>query len=250
MTGSLISHAYFIGDVHMDRRYPEREISFCRLLDEVARTKPDHLFLMGDLFEFWFGYEKVMFCEHLKAIMKIGQITEKGIPVTYITGNHDFYPGRVFEGILGISVEKDPIRVLIGSHSVYLAHGDEINKADIRYRIVRAFLRSPISQTMFRLFLPPTIAWYIGHATSDSSRKYRSQKERPVTEDIFNDFCKIESATGIDTVIHGHNHDPGIRQWEGSGRELTIIDSGDWLGTQGHYVEFINDQFRCKTWPF
>jgi len=251
MNDLVISHAYFIGDVHMDKRHPERERAFCLLLDEIIKKKPDHVFFMGDLFEFWFGYKKVMFSEHLKAVMKIEQILEKKIPVTYFVGNHDFNPGRVFEDILGVSVEQKPMRIKIGKFLVYLSHGDEINISDKKYLFIRRIIRNSFAQWLFRTFIPPSIAYRIGHMTADTSRKYSGDKDRPVPEDVFSEFCRREAARGVDIVLHGHNHDPGVRtSEEGEFGKLQIFDSGDWLKDKGHYIEFIDNQFRCRIWPF
>jgi len=244
-----IAHAYFIGDVHLDVRRPEREAAFCNLLDSVRKEKPDHVFLMGDLFEFWFGYSRIMFSGHLKAVLKIAQLSEAGIPVTYLVGNHDFRPGPVFRDILGVHVAFHPLRVHIGSHFAYVSHGDEINTADRKYRLIRGLLRNPVTQTLFRCCVPPSVAWYIGRGTSHSSRRINARRERPIPEEIFRSFVSREAANGIDIVIHGHNHDPGMRTVTAGGRPVTIIDSGDWLGGRGHYVAFSDDTFRCRTWP-
>ncbi len=250
METAAISHAYFVGDVHLDDRKPAREKAFCRLLDLILQEKPDHVFLMGDIFEFWFGYHNVMFSKVLKPVAKIAQLTDAGIPVTYCVGNHDFKPGPVFEKILGVRVEFAPFRITLGSHRVYLAHGDEINTADLGYRFIRSIFRNPVTQFMFQHFIPASLAWYIGRRTSDSSRILTSSRERPIPEKAFDAFCRRELDNRVDVVVHGHNHDPGIRSREIDGRKITIIDSGDWLGDRGHFVVFKNDEFLCKSWPF
>ncbi|HPQ40714.1 MAG TPA: UDP-2,3-diacylglucosamine diphosphatase [bacterium] len=244
-----INHAFFVGDVHLDTRHSDREVAFCRFLDHIREQRPDHVYLLGDLFEFWFGYSKVMFSTHLRTIMKIARLTENGIPVTYLVGNHDFRPGPVFSDILGVRIEMDVIRIRLGSHQVYVAHGDEINFADWKYRMIRHLLRNPVTQTLFRFIVPPSAAWHIGRCTSDSSRKLNAERERPIPEPVFRSFIAREAERGIDTIIHGHNHDPGIRRITHEDRTVTLIDSGDWLGVQGHYVEFVDDTFRCETWP-
>ncbi|MBN1879418.1 UDP-2,3-diacylglucosamine diphosphatase [bacterium] len=245
-----ISYAFFVGDVHLDDRNPMREKAFCEFLDMVRSEKPDHVFLMGDIFEFWFGYRNVMFSRVLKPVIKIAQLSDAGIPVTYLVGNHDFKPGPVFRDILGVRIEYHPVRVTLGSQYVYLAHGDEINADDIGYRFIRAVFRHPVSQWLFQHFIPASLAWYIGRGTSDSSRKLNGRRERFIPEKAFDAFCRRELSREVNTVIHGHTHDPGIRSRETGGKSLRIIDSGDWLGEQGHYVVFRNDEFQCKTWPF
>ncbi|MBN1297266.1 UDP-2,3-diacylglucosamine diphosphatase [bacterium] len=249
MNETSISHAYFIGDIHLDTRRPERESAFCALMDWVRERRPDHVFLMGDLFEFWFGYSTVMFSRHLRAIMKIGQLTETGIPVTYLPGNHDFRPGPVFEDILGVRVEPGILRIRMGSHAVYIAHGDEINVSDWKYMVIRKLLRNRAIQELFRFGVPVSVAWQFGRGTSYSSRAITRERERPIPNPVFQAFIEREQVRGIDTIIHGHNHDPGIRRHNTGRGMVTIIDCGDWLGKQGHFVEYADDAFRCMTWP-
>lgn len=244
-----INRAYFIGDVHLDTRHADREAAFCRLLEHIRVNRPDHVFLMGDIFEFWFGYSKIMFSSHLRTVMKIAELTAARIPVTYLVGNHDFRPGPVFSDIIGVQVEMGILRIHMGSHYVYIAHGDEINRSDWKYRLIRGLLRNSVSQSMFRFLVPPGLAWHIGRRTSDSSRKLNAERERPIPETVFQDFIAREADKGIDTIIHGHNHDPGTREIRHNDRTVRIIDSGDWLGETGHYVEFSDDTFRCRTWP-
>jgi UDP-2,3-diacylglucosamine hydrolase len=249
MENRAISHAIFVGDVHLNDRKPEREIAFCRFMDWVLETSPDHVFLMGDIFEFWFGYRYVMFSQVLKPLTKIAQITDAGIPVTYLVGNHDFKPGFVFTNLLRVTVNQEPVRMTLGGQRVYISHGDEINTADRPYMMTRAVYRSKIAQFLFQHFVPVSLAWHIGRVLSDTSRQFTGKREKTIPPEVFNSFCRREIAEGVSLVIHGHNHDPGERVMEMESGTLRLIDTGDWLGDCGHYVEYIDGTFHCKTWP-
>jgi UDP-2,3-diacylglucosamine hydrolase len=250
MEKTSISHAIFVGDVHLDDRHPMREKAFCQFLDMIREIRPDHVFLMGDIFEFWFGYKYCMFSRILRPVAKIAQLTDSGIPVTYLVGNHDFKPGPVFSDLLQVDVKMTPLRLDLGSHRLYLSHGDEINTSDKKYMFTRAVFRHPMAQFLFQHLIPISWAWFIGRGVSDSSRKYSNNRERPVPSDVFEAFCGREMDNGIDVAIHGHNHDPGERVYESGGQRITIIDSGDWLTDRGYYVEFKDNTFQCKIWPF
>mgnify|MGYP001549694170 CR=1 FL=1 len=249
MIAKEIRHAFFIGDVHLDSRKPDREKAFCRLLDSVVESHPDQVFLMGDIFEFWYGYKKVMFSEYVIPVIKIHKLVESGIPVAYMSGNHDFHPGMVFEEKLKIEVFHEPVRVKIEDHYVYVAHGDQINASDWKYLLLRKTLRNPIMQFLWETFVPPSLAWYIGRGTSDSSRKLSDDSERPISKDDFDSFCRREVGAGVNVVLHGHNHNQGVRTWEEDGKKLKVIDTGAWLGEKGHYIEYVDGEFICRQWP-
>lgn len=250
MTPEKIQRAIFVGDVHLDTRQPARQDAFCRFLEHIPELKPDHLFFLGDLFEFWFGYDTVMFSGYLQAVRKIWDLKDRGIPITYLTGNHDFCLGDVFENQIGLNVQHAPVRMAMGDQIVHISHGDQINSADWKYAIVRATLRHSLVQAAFRAVIPPALAWYLGRGTSDSSRKISSDRDRPIPAEVFDDFCRLEISRGTTTVVHGHNHNPGIRTWDSAEGSLQIIDSGSWLKDRGHYVEFSNNGFQVKEWPF
>jgi UDP-2,3-diacylglucosamine hydrolase len=242
--------AIFVGDVHLDDRNPVREKAFCRFLDMVRNRKPGHVFLMGDIFEFWFGYRYVMFAKLIKPMAKIAELRDAGIPVTYVVGNHDFKPGPVFTDILQIGVEMQPVRMDLGDERLYISHGDEIDFTDRSYLLMRSIFRNSAVQFLFQHFVPVSWAWLIGRTLSDSSRKITGGKESRIPGDVFDTFCRREVQDGVTVIIHAHHHEHGERIWEHDGKKLRIIDVGDWLGDCGHYVEFKDGVFQCRTWPF
>ncbi len=250
MKSKEITHAIFVGDVHLSDRHPQREAAFCKFMDWVCDSGADHVFLMGDIFEFWYGYRYVMFSQVLKPVSKIALITDSGISVTYLVGNHDFKPGYVFTDILNVNVCTEPLRINIGNECVYVSHGDEINTADRSYMLTRAIFRSKWAQFLFQHFIPVSLAWHIGRALSDTSRKYTGKRQKRVPSEVFKSFCNRERSAGVTVVIHGHNHDPGERVVQLESGTLRLIDTGDWLGECGHYVEYKNGNFECKSWPF
>jgi UDP-2,3-diacylglucosamine hydrolase len=241
-----IAKAYLFGDVHLDARFPDRERAFCRLLDTIQNDKPDAVFMLGDIFEFWFGYKNVMFAPPIKAVAKIAALACAGIPVTYIVGNHDFRPGPVFTDYLGIQVAYNPVRVRLGEFDVYISHGDEINTADRGYLFLKSILRSKTAQLLFHI-IPASWAWHIGRGTSDTSRKITENK-KDIPPEIYHRFLADRAAEGIGVVIHGHTHLPGITPMTFDRSKLLVINSGHWFGP-GYYVLFADGRFELKEMP-
>ncbi|MGB3977308.1 MAG: UDP-2,3-diacylglucosamine diphosphatase [bacterium] len=250
MESLTFTDAIFVGDVHLDDRNPTREQAFCRFLDMVRDKKPDHVFLMGDIFEFWFGYKYAMFSKVIRPVAKIAELRDAGIPITYLVGNHDFKPGYVFTDILRVKVEMRPLRIDVGAERLYISHGDEIDTSDRLYLLMRSVLRNRAVQFVFQHAVPVSLAWLLGRSLSDSSRKANFKKDRRIPDAVFDSFCRREKQNGVTVILHGHNHDPGLRTWNSGNDNLTIIDVGDWLGDCGHYVEYKDGLFQCKTWPF
>ncbi|MBN1354858.1 UDP-2,3-diacylglucosamine diphosphatase [bacterium] len=234
---------YFVGDVHLDARIPAREKAFCRFLDYVLGEKPDALYLMGDIFEFWFGYRTVMFAETIRVVSKLAAISEGGTRITYITGNHDFNPGPVFSRYLGFDIATGPVFLDLGTQRVYVSHGDEINTEDRGYRFLKSILRNGTMQMLFRI-IPASWAYYIGRFVSDVSRKH-TQKITDIPPHVYAAFSDRIAESGFDVVIHGHTHKPEMKTLDVSGKQLLMINSGHWFGP-GYYVVYENGKFRLN----
>ena len=240
------NRAVITGDVHLDPRVPSREIAFCRFLDWVIDYRPDALFLLGDVFEFWFGYDSIMFSRFLRPVVRLGTIRNLGIEIHYLVGNHDFLPWRVFSEYLDVHVHNDPIRVLFGETLTYLSHGDEINTEDRGYLFLKSVLRNSVAQRLFRL-IPASIAWHMGRLTSDTSRKY-TQHKNEMSPATFDRFALDLAEQNVTTIIHGHTHHPMDRVMTYGERRIRHINAGHWFGP-GHYVLADSGAFELKTIP-
>lgn len=238
------NRAYIVGDVHLDARIPSRERAFCRFLDLVRDEKPDALFLLGDIFEFWFGYSSVMFSRFIHPIVKLGAIRDLGVPIHYLVGNHDFLPGPVFSDYLDFTIHEDPIRVLFGNTMTYLSHGDEINIEDRGYLFLKSILRNRMAQRMFRV-IPASLAWYLGRFTSDTSRSYTKMK-REMSIEVFENFARSLVQEHVSVIVHGHTHTPMDRILHFDCGQIRHINAGHWFGP-GHYVEYSGGNFKLNT---
>ena len=139
---------YFISDAHLgssadpatDAPRLERLLPFLRHVREKGAA---HLYIVGDLFDFWFEYAHVMPWRHAGILTEIRAVVDSGVPVTFLGGNHDWWVGPVFEEFAGMTVHREGITVEHQGVRMYLHHGDGLaSKGDSGYVVLKAVLRN------------------------------------------------------------------------------------------------------------
>ena len=148
---------FFISDVHLGLHDKEREkqkeqhlLSFLSSIENTA----EQLFIIGDLFDYWFEYKYVIPRGYHHTISKLGNLVEKGIHIHYIAGNHDFWLQDFFPKELGIPVYKEPFGITLHGKKFYFHHGDGLALRDTGYRILKKILRSKINIFLYSFLHP------------------------------------------------------------------------------------------------
>lgn len=148
---------YFTSDHHFgipDReRSLQRELRFVRWLGQIA---PDahQLYIMGDLFDFWFEYRTVVPRGYALLFGALAEMVQNGIEVHYFRGNHDMWAFNYFEQELGFTMHRHPEFKTLGSKNFYLAHGDGLGPGDRGYKLLKKVFASPVNQWLFRQLHP------------------------------------------------------------------------------------------------
>ena len=170
---------YFISDVHLgllerqtDRK---REDLLLKVLDKISIDAKE-IFLVGDIFDYWFEYKEVVPSHFYRTLNKIDELKQKGIPITYIMGNHDFGHKSFFLNEFNIKIERGDIERIIEGKKFYISHGDGKSKNDIGYLILKKILRSPISNFLFRL-IHPDLGIKLAKGSSSTSRDHTDKKD-------------------------------------------------------------------------
>jgi UDP-2,3-diacylglucosamine hydrolase len=170
---------YFISDVHlgMGNKQQEREkedqlLGFLRSI----LPKAERLFIVGDLFDFWFEYTTVIPKGFHRTLASIQEYTERGIPVHYLAGNHDFWMGDYFKTELGMQLHFEPFEISVDGKRLFLHHGDGLALNDLGYRMIKPVLRNRLNIWLYR-WLHPDIGVKLAKGSSRSSRQYTSNKE-------------------------------------------------------------------------
>jgi len=217
---------YFISDAHLGSNSPEKEkLKEKRLLDFLERIKDDcqALYILGDLFEFWFEYKNAIPKEHFPVLMKLKEFSDSGIPVTYLVGNHDFWLGDFLSEQIGIKIVKKPISVEQQRKRIYLIHGDGLAKKDIGYRILKKILRNRVNIWLYRL-LPPDFGIPLAKKVASFSRDKTQARNKEFLRD-YEEFAEEKIKQGYDAVIIGHTHQPCFEELD----KGVYINLGDWF---------------------
>ena len=237
---SAVMRAIFIADAHLRH---EGDENYRLLMEFLAglRGTVDTLYILGDLFEFWIGYETVPFTHYLPILKRLQELAESGTEIVYLEGNHDFHMGPFFTETLGARVHPRPALVSIGGKRVYLCHGDEVNRRDYTYRLLRLILHSSLVRAATRV-VPPSVASWIADRMSHGSRKnHGRRRQRWDYPAILRAFAAQRFREGCDVVVSGHFHIPFLD--EAGGRILLSL--GDWI-THYTYGEWRDGTLTLK----
>jgi UDP-2,3-diacylglucosamine hydrolase len=217
---------YFLSDVHLGVGSKEQEAlkqkRLTALLDEIGEQKGT-LFIVGDLFDFWYEYRHVVPAGHHRIITALENLVEKGIEVSYLAGNHDFAIGRSFSEMLGIQVVRDDLTFQHDGKRFYLYHGDGLALNDRGYRMLKAVLRNRFAQWAFR-WIHPDVGIALAHRTSHGSREYTKGKDFGESDGMLAE-ARSKISNGMDYVIMGHRHIPAMHELDGG----VYVNLGDWI---------------------
>lgn len=220
--------AIFIADAHLRR---EEDENYRLLLQFLAglRGSIDVLYILGDLFEFWIGYERAPYPHYLPVLELLGELRESGVEIVYFEGNHDFHLGPAFTGRLGVRVYPGPATIELDGRRVHLCHGDEVNRRDYPYRLLRLMLHGGLTRALTHV-VPPAVAAGIAERMGRKSKQnHGRRRQRWDYAALLRAYAAERFAEGCEVVISGHFHLPLFEQQAGT----TLICLGDWLS---HYT--------------
>ncbi len=230
--------ALFIADAHL--RHPQDE-NYRRLLDFLDQQAGslDALFLLGDIFEFWVGYQHVVFSEHLPLLSRLQQLANTGCKLYYVEGNHDFNLGGFFTETLNCTVVPDQQIIDWNNKKIFICHGDLADPEAKSYRLLRTFWRSTFLKYLAKI-IPADATWRFGNFLCDLSRKKKRQHRDP--SPILLPYANRSLQQGADSFVCGHFHYPLQTSSDG----LEIVALGDWI-EQFSYLELNDNVFTLKS---
>lgn len=231
----------FIADAHLKRPEHPNYRTLIRFL-EALPADTDTLFLLGDIFEFWIGNPKPVYSHYREIIDCLKNVRGRGVRIVYFEGNHDFHLTRFFREQLQAEVYRGGAVLEIGGQKVYLCHGDEINRADYRYRVFRMLLHNPMVEALVPFFSRRLAASAAASLSSRSSKKRDYRRKRWDYREILGRFARERFASGCQTVITGHYHIP----FRAGAPGRLFISIGDWI-TQYSYAQWLDGEFTLHT---
>lgn len=231
---------YFASDFHLGAPGKtttlDREKRVVRWLDSIRREARE-VFLVGDIFDFWFEYRKVVPRGFTRLLGKLAELTDSGVKVTLVTGNHDMWMFGYLKKELNVAVYKKPIIRTFNGKRFLIGHGDGLGPGERGYKIMKGIFRSRVLQWLFAR-LHPNLAFAIGHTWSRKSR-YNQGEEPPPFRGEDKEYqvlwCKEKlQSEHFDYFIMGHRHLALDIKLNETSRYINL---GDWLNLFS-YAEF------------
>ena len=233
-----MSKIYFASDLHLG--VPNREKSlvreklFVQWLDEI-KNDAEAIYLVGDIFDFWFEYKKAVPKGYVRLLGKLAEISDLGIPIHIFTGNHDMWLFDYLEDEINAHIYREPIEVSLKGKSFFIGHGDGLGPGDKSYKLIKKIFKNKLCQWLFERIHPNlgiSIAQYWSKkrriANGKKNESYHGEKE------WLTQFCKEKMKTiEVDYFIFGHRHLPLEVDL---GNNTIYINLGEWVNYNSYAV--------------
>ena len=223
---------YFVSDSHLgvpDAQHSMiREKKLVSWLDGIAPEASD-IFLLGDIFDFWFEYSMVVPKGYVRLLGKLAEIVETGVRVHYFTGNHDMWQSDYFQSELGVKVYHCPAEFNLQGKHCYVGHGDGLGPGDTLYKLQKKLFASKMARKLFS-FIHPGIGIRLALFLSWKSRKSNEKTDTRFLgadkESLVLYSKELLKRKQFDYFIFGHRHYPtNIEIAQGT----RFINTGDWI---------------------
>jgi len=229
----MMPEAVFLADVHLSAHDASVERRLLQFLQQAGRTS-SRIFILGDLFDFWFGPSQARWRSCGRALAAIREVARSGVEVTFYHGNRDFYLHEDTARRYGFRLVREYSIEEVCGRRMLLCHGDMLCTNDISYHRARRFLRHPATERFVRS-LPPPAALTLAMMYRFCSKLIVPAKTRWVVG-IERKAAERHFALGADTIICGHTHSEerlGIDTPHGRREIFTLGD----FGVEGSYLE-------------
>lgn len=230
---------YFASDVHLgagDENASRRtEQRFVKWLDSVAEDA-DAIFLVGDIFDFWYEYGKVVPKGFVRTLGKLAELSDRGVKIYLFIGNHDMWVRDYFECECGVEIIRQPSVFELAGKRMFIAHGDNMNiSGKPLLQLMNWGFRSPVLRTLFSWLVHPDIALRFGQWWSGTSRKSHAKDDiTPSSLGFLIDYARNYKAQNpsTDYILFGHMHYP----YDLKESDLRLLFLGCWDGDEATYA--------------
>lgn len=240
---------YFASDNHLGAPTPEesapRERIFVQWLNHI-KEDVGVLFLLGDLFDFWFEYKTVVPKGFVRVLGKLAELADAGIPIHFFVGNHDMWMLDYLEKETGITVYYSPQEFTFNGKSFFIGHGDGLGPNDKGYKRMKKVFKNSFFQWCFR-WLHPDWGMRLGHYLSVKN-KLISGEEDAIFLGEENEWLaqyakKKQQEKARDYYVFGHRHIPLDIPID----QARYINLGDWI-SHYTYAVFDGKALELKSW--
>ncbi|MGB2364276.1 MAG: UDP-2,3-diacylglucosamine diphosphatase [Flavobacteriales bacterium] len=233
-----MSKIYFASDLHLG--VPNREKSlvreklFVQWLDEI-KSDAEAIYLVGDIFDFWFEYKKAVPKGYVRLLGKLAEISDSGIPIHIFTGNHDMWLFDYLEDEINAHIYREPIEISLKGKRFFIGHGDGLGPGDNGYKLIKKIFKNKLCQWLFER-IHPNLGISIAQYWSKKSRIANGEKDESYhgEKEWLTQFCKEKMKTiEVDYFIFGHRHLPLEVDL---GNNTTYINLGEWVNYNSYAV--------------
>ena len=239
---------YFISDFHLGApNHSESLVREKRVVQFLNNIKNDAavIFILGDLFDFWYEYKRVVPKGFVRILGKLAELTDSGIIIHFFVGNHDMWMNGYFEKELNIDVYHDPKEFEFNGKKFLIGHGDGLGPGDHKYKFMKKVFRNKISQSLFGMLHPSSgigLANYFSRKSRAATGKEEEQFLGEEKEWLIL-FCKeMLTKKHFDFFIFGHRHLPIEYKLD---EKSKYINLGDWI-KYNSYATFDNENVSLK----
>ncbi len=237
---------FFVSDAHLGIPCYNSSLAREKMLVKwmnIIKTQAQEIYMLGDIFDFWFEYKDVIPKGYTRLFGKLAELTDSGVKITYITGNHDMWHRKYFQEELNIEIHKKPVEKYIGNKYFLIGHGDGLGPDDRSYKIMKKIFQNRFGQKVFSFFHPRigiSIAKYLSRISRNTNgdEKFKGEdKERLVL------YCKQAlTKKHYDYFVFGHRHLPlSIPVGENS----LYANTGDWMNTFS-FIVFDGEKLKLE----
>lgn len=239
---------YFLSDFHLGvpnhASSLEREKRIVSFLEQ-SRKDAAMIFVVGDLFDFWFEYRTVVPKGYVRILGKLAELTDSGIPIHFFVGNHDMWMSGYFEKELNIPVFFENQTYVFNDKTFLIGHGDGLGPGDHGYKFIKKIFRNPICKFLFGL-LPPYFGISLANYLSKGSRTITGSSDEQFLgeeKEWLVVYCKEQlQQRHFDYFIFGHRHLPIDVKLNEKSRYINL---GDWI-RYNSYGEFDGSELHLK----
>ena len=223
---------FFLSDFHLGapdaERSREREKLIVNFLDRI-KEEAAVIFIVGDLFDFWYEYRTVVPRGFVRILGKIAELTDAGIQIHFFVGNHDMWMKDYFEKEMNVPVYFDPKEFSFNDKKFLIGHGDGLGPGDHGYKRLKKIFRNPFCQWLFGI-LPPAVGIGLANYSSRKSRASTGQSEEVFfgeeKEWLIIYSKEVLKEKNIDYFVFGHRHLPIDFRLNSVSRYINL---GDWI---------------------
>ena len=238
---------YFASDLHLGvpnkEKSLEREKRFVKWLDEI-KSDASAIYLVGDVFDFWFEYKKAVPKGYVRLLGKLAEISDSGIEIHFFTGNHDMWVFDYLEKEINLKIYRKPQEITINGKSFFIGHGDGLGPHDKGYQFIKKIFSNKLCQWLFAR-VHPNLGISIAEYWSQKSRIANGQKDETFhgENEWLTQFCKETlKSKKIDYFIFGHRHLPLEIDL---GNDSYYFNLGEWVNYNS-YAVFDGNKLELK----